>query len=170
MTSVRRTLWPEYKQQKAKDPSARVVMMFPAKLLVNGTIIQDLFPECDQLLIGSRVDRTHTSQQSVNRNISPGPNEASQLNKQSTPVVRHIVAKEVNIDNAVLLSRAERIVPMPHTTTRPNAEQTSNVDMPVTSHTITTKPRDNEKDQTHSRLTRSIQSPFQYDSTSRCPY
>ena len=91
---------------------------------------------------------THASQQSVNHNISVGPSEASQLNKQSTPVVRNIVAKEVNYDNAIQIPSTEGVVPMPHTTTRPNTEQTGNGDVPVNSHTVTTKPRDNELDQT----------------------
>ena len=81
---------------------------------------------------------THASQQSVNRNISAGPSEASQLNKQSTPVVRQTVAKEVNNDNAIQIPSTEGIVPMPHKTTRPNTEQTSNVNVPVNSHTVTT--------------------------------
>ena len=148
ITRARRTLWPEYKQQKAKDPSARVAIVFPAKLLVNGTVVRDLFPEWDHLLKGSRIDMTHASQQSVNRNISAGPSEASQLNKQSTPVVSHTVAKEVNNDNAIQMPSTEGTVPMPHTTTRPNTEQTSNVNVPVNSHTVTTKPRDNELNQT----------------------
>ena len=117
--------------------------MFPAKLLVNRTVVQEKIPEWDHLLKGSRIDMTHTSQQSVNLNISLGPSEASRLNKQSTPVVRHPLAKKVNNDNAIQISRTEGNVPMPHTTTRPNIEQTSNVNVPVNSHTATTNPRDN---------------------------
>ena len=51
-------------------------MVYPAKLLVNRTVVRDLFPEWVMLLKGSRVDLSHSSQQSIHRNISTGTNEA----------------------------------------------------------------------------------------------
>ena len=64
ITRARRTLWPDYKQYKTSNPSAKVAIVYPAKLLVNGNVVQDLFPEWDTLLSGSRIDLRHPSQQS----------------------------------------------------------------------------------------------------------
>ena len=64
---ARKTLWPEYKQIKLQNPSAKVVLIYPAKLLVNQRVVKDLFPEWDSLINGSRIDITHPSQQSFGR-------------------------------------------------------------------------------------------------------
>ena len=64
---ARKTLWPEYKQIKLQNPSAKVVLVYPAKLLVNQRVVKDLFPEWDSLINGSRIDITHPSQQSFGR-------------------------------------------------------------------------------------------------------
>ena len=61
---ARKTIWPEFKRRKSQNPSAKIVIAYPAKLIVNGHVVQDMFPEWDTLINGSRIDLGHPSQQS----------------------------------------------------------------------------------------------------------
>ena len=45
ITRGQKTLWPDFKQVKALNPSAKVAISYPAKLMVNGRVVKDLFPE-----------------------------------------------------------------------------------------------------------------------------
>ena len=42
ITRARKTLWPDLKQAKALNPSAKVAILYPAKLVVNGRVVKDL--------------------------------------------------------------------------------------------------------------------------------
>ena len=50
ITRARKTLWPDFKQVKALNPSAKVAISYPAKLMVNGRVVKDLFPEWDLVI------------------------------------------------------------------------------------------------------------------------
>ena len=143
ITRARRTLWPEYKRIKLQDPSARVSMV---KLLVNGTVVRDLFPEWDMLLKGSRVDLSHLSQQFIHRNISTtGTNEALQSYPISTrSVANHVNTDKVNIDNATPHMHTERQQP----TAESCRQQPDKMDVSENQNTLRNKPRNNELDKT----------------------
>ena len=131
---------------KSQDPSARVSMVYPAKLLVNGTVVRDLFPEWDMLLKGSRVDLSYLSQQSIHRNISTtGTNEALQSYPISTrSVANHINTDKVNIDNATPRMQTERQQPAAESC----RQQPDNMDVSENQNTLRNKPRNNELDKT----------------------
>ena len=42
-----------------------IVIAYPAKLIVNGHVVQDMFPKLDSLINGSRIDLGHPSQESI---------------------------------------------------------------------------------------------------------
>ena len=145
ITRARRTLWPEYRRMKSEDPSARISMVYPAKLLVNGTVVRDLFPEWDMLLKGSRVDLSHLSQQSIHRNISTGTNEALQSYPISTrSVANHVNTDKVNIDNATPRMHTERQQP----TSESCLQQPDKMDVSENQNTVRNKQRNNELDKT----------------------
>ena len=65
-----------------QDSSAKVSLAYPAKLIVDGVIMKDLFPEWDDIIYGSRIDIRHTSQESyAHKNVQfiPSGHVTSQL-------------------------------------------------------------------------------------------
>ena len=54
ITNARRTLWPQFKSARA-HPTNRVSIVYPAKLLVNGRVACDMFPDWDLIMKGSRI-------------------------------------------------------------------------------------------------------------------
>lgn len=65
ITTSRKTLWPEFKRMKSLNSSAKVAIVYPAKLVIDGNVVNDLFPEWDLIMRGSRIDLRHPSQQSA---------------------------------------------------------------------------------------------------------
>lgn len=63
ITNARKLLWDELKQIKCQNPSAKVSVGYPAKLIMNNQVCFDLFPEWDSIVRGSRIDSKHPSQQ-----------------------------------------------------------------------------------------------------------
>ena len=81
ISRARQTLWPEYKRIKQQNPFAKISIVYPAKLIVNGRVVADLFPEWDTILGGSRIDLNHPSQELYRSKV-----EAGRFNvRQSTP-------------------------------------------------------------------------------------
>lgn len=57
ITNARKELWSKFKEAR-NVPYNRVSIGYPAKLIVNGTVTCDLFPDWDLILRGSRVPVT----------------------------------------------------------------------------------------------------------------
>lgn len=87
ITRARKTLWPSYKQLKQQNPLSRVAIVYPARLILDGKTMKDLFPEWDEILRGSRIDMTHPSQQSCYNDTRKTGSCVNELNHalQSTP-------------------------------------------------------------------------------------
>ena len=88
ITRARRTLWPSYKQLKQQNPGAKVTIVYPAKLIMNGTVVNDLFPEWDSIMRGSRIDLNHPSQQNYLRASNSNFGSSTRFIEafQSTPI------------------------------------------------------------------------------------
>ena len=56
ITRARQTLWPHFKAAWADNPQGRTSIAYPAKLVVNGRVKLDMFPDWNQIMRGSRVD------------------------------------------------------------------------------------------------------------------
>lgn len=54
IVAARKRLWPKFKQARAAQPGAKVSIQFPAKLVVNGTTVENEFPDWFEYLRGSR--------------------------------------------------------------------------------------------------------------------
>ena len=67
ISRARKLLWPKLKQTRQLNPMAKVSMGYPAKIIMNGNVTEDLFPEWDTILRGSRIDAEHPSQLNLNR-------------------------------------------------------------------------------------------------------
>ena len=55
ISEARRHLWPTFQAERAKYPNARVVIAFPAKVVRNGRVVRDEFPDWNDMLRISRV-------------------------------------------------------------------------------------------------------------------
>ena len=83
IVSARSQLWPRYKLEKEKNPQSRVQMGFPAKILINGRIIEDKFPDWFNVLRGSRHYTNSPIQQNVAQNGPSDPSE--QMTRENVP-------------------------------------------------------------------------------------
>ena len=65
ITSARSKLWPDYKLAKSRSKSNKVYIGYPAKLVVGGRVIKDVFPDWKSFMKGSRtgVDSVGTEKQ-----------------------------------------------------------------------------------------------------------
>ncbi|KAH3690909.1 hypothetical protein DPMN_191206 [Dreissena polymorpha] len=52
---ARGRLWPKFKELKNRDPRSRVQLIYPAKLIQDGNLIQDELPECSQFIGANRL-------------------------------------------------------------------------------------------------------------------
>lgn len=53
--TARRELWPKFKERKANNPRASVKIVYPAKLLVNGRVVENALPEWDKYVHNNRL-------------------------------------------------------------------------------------------------------------------
>ena len=81
--SARSTLWPTFKKARADNPNGSVYIGYPAKLIVNGRVLADQFPEWRKVLKGSRerdvITDTHVSD----------PGEKHEFNDDATASARY---------------------------------------------------------------------------------
>ena len=55
ITKARKELWPHYKHLKSQNPKSAVKIQFPAKLVMEGKTIRDMFPEWSDIINTPRV-------------------------------------------------------------------------------------------------------------------
>ena len=54
IAKARQKLWPQFKAARS-DPANRAGIGYPAKLIVNGEVVCDMFPDWDSIMRGSRI-------------------------------------------------------------------------------------------------------------------
>ena len=54
--AARKVLWSNVKEIKSKTPDARVKIQYPAKLIVNGVVVKNMFPDWGSVIGGHRID------------------------------------------------------------------------------------------------------------------
>ena len=60
INDARKKLWDELKYIKSRQPNAKAQIVYPAKLIVNGKVVMDEFPDWNEAMRGSRlVDFSH---------------------------------------------------------------------------------------------------------------
>ncbi|MEW8548271.1 MAG: hypothetical protein AB2693_32605, partial [Candidatus Thiodiazotropha sp.] len=79
ITKARQVLWPQFKEAR-ENPLNRVTIAYPAKLIVNGVIVSDLFPDWDLVMKGSRISMPKQTNEQINTN---GTTYASVVSSQS---------------------------------------------------------------------------------------
>ena len=67
ITRARKILWPKLKQIRQDNPLSKAMIVFPAKIILDGRVLDDMFPEWENTLRGSRIDASHPSQQTFKR-------------------------------------------------------------------------------------------------------
>ena len=74
ISRARKLLWPKLKQIRERNPLSKASLGYPAKIILDGQAVEDMFPEWDSILRGSRIDAAHPSQQ----NFKSGRSNATQ--------------------------------------------------------------------------------------------
>ena len=74
---ARSKLWPLYKKARENNPNSKVFIGYPAKLIVNGLVKEDQFPDWRNILRGSRI-------QDHSEDSNPGSKQSN--SKQSEPI------------------------------------------------------------------------------------
>ena len=60
IVNAHQTLRKEYKSLKSENPDKRVKIVYPAKILMNGRVVRDAFPQWGEVLYGYRVNHKHS--------------------------------------------------------------------------------------------------------------
>ena len=82
-------LWPQYKQLKTKNPSTKVRIQFPAKLVMNGKVVCDMFPEWRQIINNPRVNTSSSCSATINTITQSREYNECSHSKQTTTSVSH---------------------------------------------------------------------------------
>ena len=72
IAKARQKLWPQFKAARINQFN-RVSIGYPAKLIVNGTVVCDMFPEWDSIMRGSRVSLHNQPGDSIPEISIPAP-------------------------------------------------------------------------------------------------
>ena len=96
ITNARKLLWDELKQIKSQNPSAKVSVGYPAKLIMNNQICFDLFPEWDSVVRGSRIDSQHPSQQRRSKTGSVDNVVISQASNSTIINGSHVASRQMS--------------------------------------------------------------------------
>ncbi|MCG8034998.1 MAG: hypothetical protein JAZ03_22875, partial [Candidatus Thiodiazotropha taylori] len=83
ITRARKVLWPKLKQLRQKFPSSQATLAYPAKIILDGRVVEDMFPEWDDTLRGSRIDAAHPSQQTFKHDRSRSQSVVIQARNES---------------------------------------------------------------------------------------
>ena len=89
ITTARKELWPQYKQLKTKILSAKVRIQFPAKLVMNGKVICDMFPEWRQTVNTPRVNTSPSCSATINTVTQSREHNERSHGQQTTTSVSH---------------------------------------------------------------------------------
>lgn len=88
IVQARKLLWPRYKDMRSRHTGSNVNIVYPAKLVHNGKVVVDMFPQWDELMRRSRVNHTQPSgQRSPDRSHNTRAHENNQ-----PPHVMHVAA------------------------------------------------------------------------------
>ena len=74
ITQARKALWPTDKDLRSKNGNTEVKLVFPAKIVVNGKVADDMFPNWDEYVNTSRVKpcvNTSPNTQFITRSANP---------------------------------------------------------------------------------------------------
>ena len=96
ITNARKLLWDELKQIKSQNPSAKVSVGYPAKLIMNNQVCFDLFPEWDSIVRGSRIDSKHPSQQRRSKTGSVDNVVTSQASNSNIINGSHVTSRQMS--------------------------------------------------------------------------
>ena len=80
ITKARQVLWPQYKAAKSV-PFNKASIGYPAKLIVNGSVVSDMFPDWDLIMRGSRVSTPKQSNNVTFSGTSINPTQSALVNQ-----------------------------------------------------------------------------------------
>ncbi|MCG8033763.1 MAG: hypothetical protein JAZ03_16535, partial [Candidatus Thiodiazotropha taylori] len=81
IVNARKSLWPKFKDARSNFAN-QVSIAYPAKLIINGVVAIDLFPDWNEVLRGSRISVTQGNDTNVTNvmNVTQTPTYASVVN------------------------------------------------------------------------------------------
>ncbi|MES9882921.1 MAG: hypothetical protein ABW185_18795 [Sedimenticola sp.] len=84
IVNARKDLYPMLKRYRAEKPDSRVTIQFPARLLIDKTVIVDMFPDWYEVLKRSRHVTTHTRSTTQPYSIGDSNITISECSEKST--------------------------------------------------------------------------------------
>lgn len=98
IVEARKALYPMYKEFRDQNRYNKVAIQFPAKLVVNGEIKYDMFPDWAEIMYGYRVD---SRQLFVNNNVNSNVDQprVTSTQPQYQPMESHSAPKDVPRDS-----------------------------------------------------------------------
>ena len=101
---ARQRLWRQFKAAR-ENPYNRVSIGYPAKLIVNGTVVNDMSPDWDLIVKGSRLPLPKQSSETINTpgfflNKPPPPTSVKHSGLQEIPAMQGIPGNSINLSAA----------------------------------------------------------------------
>lgn len=89
IANARRSLWGEYKDLKRQCPSSKINLVYPAKIVQDGRVVRDCFPNWDNIMSNTRINAPSVSaaqpaQMSTNRSRDVSREPSQQTTTSST--------------------------------------------------------------------------------------
>jgi hypothetical protein len=56
IVQARKVLWPKYKKLREEYPESKVGIVYPAKIIMDGKVVADMFPQWNLIMQGNRID------------------------------------------------------------------------------------------------------------------
>ena len=105
ISDARNALWPQYRKAR-ENPSSKVSIRFPARLVVDGVTIQDMFPDWYKVMNGSRVHNSETNCPQVHTSDQPNGFSNGNGTQQSTDdqATRSLSVHKTNTVNSIVSS------------------------------------------------------------------
>ena len=100
INEARKKLWDELKSIKSKRPNARVQIVYPAKLVVEGKVVRDEFPDWGNIIQASRLpDFTYVENSLPVWNVCDSIDTSADNRQQSTTTHYSILPTSTVNDN-----------------------------------------------------------------------
>lgn len=97
ISEARKRLWPRFKSLKNANPSAKVRILYPAKLLCDRTVIQDEFPEWYSVLAKSRLCDFPNVDVDITPELTPSTDFASQSQSRDINFMGQTVVSQARV-------------------------------------------------------------------------
>jgi len=77
IAQARKKLWSDFKDLRAANPNSKVIMAYPAKVIIDGRVKYDMFPDWNLAMKGNRVTTSPPTTKDQRSSYAPPPRAAN---------------------------------------------------------------------------------------------